>query len=237
MSDFDSQLYPSVEETISYNASTLYKRKKHFLSNLRQLFDGLGYVLVVMVYLRDMSMSFCFLRCFIHFCISNPYPTPTPTMTVSDATKKRMNKFLLCSVIIANAWCFLWHLLFGVYTNSSTDEPFLHGSVTIQFIGEGLPYSRFGTLLLDLACFLVQFIYHSLMCATDDSEVLKTSPMDVNIESTASRLDIEADGYNGNVSLITIDLWSNAVDVMSHEDLTPYSLWESRPQTMVGSFI
>lgn len=236
MEDFDRQRYPTVEETITYNASVLYKRKKYFLGNLRLLFDGLGYVIIAMVYLRDVSFSFCFLRCFVHFCISNPYPAPTPTMTLDETTKKRMSKFLLVSVIGLNAWCFIWHLLLGVYTKSSSEADFLYGSVTIQFIGEGLPYSRFGVLMLDLLCFLVQVAYHSLQCATDDSEVLKASV--VNEETTANRLEIEADGYNGNVSLITIDLWESAKQTLSFRNEDNYSFWQSaRQDPMVGSFI
>ncbi|KAF3990901.1 hypothetical protein FT663_02974 [Candidozyma haemuli var. vulneris] len=228
--DFSAQRYPTVEETIINNASVLYRRKKHFLTNLRQLVDGTGYVIIGLIYLRDISMFFAALRAFIHYCISNPYPTPSPAITVSDTTKKRMKKFILTSIISINTICFLKHLLFGVYTEPVTDDGYLYGGMTVQFIGEQLPKSRLALVCLDLLIAFIQIVYHNLMCCTDDSEVLKTTPLEINEEDTSCRSEIEADGYNGNVSLIALDIFDGMVETLSYVEMGQNSsLWEMHP--------
>lgn len=221
--DFLAQQYPSVEETVANNASVLYRRKKHFLGNLRQLVDGTGYVIIGLIYLRDILMFLAALKAFFHYCILNPYPTPSPTITVSDSAKKRMRRFILISVFGINFLCVVKHIILGP---AELDDGYLYGGLTVQFIGEKLPKSKLAVLLLDLLLFCVQLVYHSLMCCTDDSEVLKTTPLLISEDDTLCRLEIEADGYNGNVSLITVDLFQGIVDTMAYFEAGPTLLWE-----------
>lgn len=224
--DFTGQVYPTVEETIINNASVLYRRKKHFLTNLRQLTDGIGYVVIGLIYFRDILFFFLVIRLFTQYCISNPYPTPSPTITISDAAKKRMNKFILVCILSSNVVCFLRHLLFGVYTESPYEDGYLYGGMTVQFIGEQLPKLRIPLLGLDVLILFIQIVYHSLMCCTDDTEVLKTTPLDIDDNDTTPRSDIEADGYNGNVSLIAIDIFAGMAKTLLYNERGETLLWE-----------
>lgn len=207
-SEFDSQTYPTVEQTIINNASVLYKRKKHFLGDLRQLLNGLGMVLISIVYLRDMSMLGFILRAFSHYSLSNPFPVTDPSMMLAETSKQVLTKFLLIVVIASNVLIGTIHMVFGAYTKSPSPDKYLHGGATIQFLGERVPYSRMELISLDLLIFFIQLVFHNLMCVTDDSEVLQTKAPQVNFEDefAVDRSEIEGDGYSGNVSLIHIHL-------------------------------
>lgn len=64
------------------------------------------------------------------------------------------------------------------------------------------------------------------MCCTDDSAVLKTRPLEISEEDTSCRLEIEGDGYNGNVSLIALDIFQGIVETLLFYETGLGSLWE-----------
>ena len=57
-------------------------------------------------------------------------------------------KISLRGLIIGNLFCLLTHLIFGIYRESPSGDGYLHGGITIQFIGDRLPYSRFELIIL-----------------------------------------------------------------------------------------
>lgn len=247
---FTRNLYPSVEETMINNNTVLYKRKKFFLQDLRRIFNVLGYVVISMVYLRDISIFRFVIRALQQFFISNPYPTPNATTILSDQNKKAMSRFILIGIFVSNVFCLIVHLVWGVYTVSPqlafalasdskmsyiwgglySDSPvtedkdliarysssplnLLHGGLTVQFIGDRLPYSRFELIVFDLIILLCQMVYHGLMCVLDDSEVLSTTSNSIDDND----MRIGEDGYNGNVDLVDIDIVANVRKVMSYD--------------------
>lgn len=219
--DFQSQRFPTDEQTIINNASVLYKRKKYFLQDLRSSVKFLGFILLGIVYLRDLSMLRLGIRAFTQYSISNPYPTPSMRVSISEESKKALTKFLLIGIFSANSFCLLMHLLFGSYQGSDASNGFLHGGMTIQFIGERAPYSTLELILLDIGIFVVQVVYHSLMCMTDDSKVLEIQHPHTRTENTIDSIDdseLEGDGYNGNVQLLTIDVLGNIRKVMMFKE-------------------
>ena len=131
-------------------------------------------------------------------------------------------KISLRGLIIGNLFCLLTHLIFGIYRESPSGDGYLHGGITIQFIGDRLPYSRFELIILDLLVF-IQLVFHSLIGVIDDSEVLQVTPIqhgngnndasmvEEQLDGTfgLDRVHIEEDGYNGNVYLLTIDILGN----------------------------
>ncbi|KAK6465067.1 hypothetical protein DFJ63DRAFT_310171 [Scheffersomyces coipomensis] len=219
--DFQAKKYPTIEQTLVNNASVLYKRKKFFLEDLRQSAKFIGFAIIGIIYLRDISMLRLAIRAFIQYSISNPYPTASVRVMVSDENKRALTKSLLLGIITANGFCILIHLLFGVYKKSPSADGYLHGGMSVQFIGERLPYSTFELLVLDLLVFFIQLTYHSLMCVTDDSIVLESKKPDLNLNEEEQIIDkahIEGDGYNGNVLLMSIDLTGNVRKVLRYED-------------------
>lgn len=246
--DFQSQQYPTDEQTVVNNASVLYKRKKFFLEDLRLSVKFLGFIFIGLIYLRDLSFLRLVLRAFTQYSISNPYPAPHMRVSISEESKRALTKFLLVGVIAGNIFCFATHLIFGSYRVSPYPDGFLHGGMTIQFIGERLPYTKLELLVFDVSVFFVQIIFHSLMCVTDDSEVLASN----NTQTTPDyeeyalvRPEIEGDGYSGNVHLMTIDFIGNIRKVMSfHERFliqrsmtAPQEQEQSPVIPMPGSFV
>ncbi|KAK6458058.1 uncharacterized protein RJT20DRAFT_125965 [Scheffersomyces xylosifermentans] len=222
--NFRTQRYPTVEETVTNNASVLYKRKKFFLEDLRQSVKVLGFVLLGIVYLRDLSMLQLVLRAFSHYSISNPFPQPNPRVMLSDENKRAITVYLMMGLLTGNVFCILRHAIFGVYKKSPSADGYLHGGMFIQFIGERLPYSTLELLALDVLIFVVQLVFHSLMCVIDDSVVLESKRQELDFASgeTIDKAHIEGDGYNGNVFLLNVDFIASARKVMKYRDRFKY---------------
>jgi hypothetical protein len=225
--EFQTQHYPTPEETIKNNATVLYKRKKFFLGELRHAMKFLGFLLMVIVYLKDISMLRLLLRLFSQFTLSNPYPS---SHLFTDDSKKGLSKFLLVSVLAVNAFCICIHLTFGAYKESpGGDKNYLHGGMSLEFIGERMPWGRLELLIYDGLILTVQLLFHYLMCFIDDSKILevqKPSPVSPDANDNPSDwahseyVDTAAtsDGYNGDVNLLTIDILGTIKTVMSYEN-------------------
>ncbi|KAI3402763.2 hypothetical protein KGF56_004437 [Candida oxycetoniae] len=225
--EFQNQKYPTVEETITNNSSVLYKRKKFFLNNLRESIQVIEIVLMVILYLRDLSFFKLLIRLSIHLSISHINPQ-IPTLHLSAQHKEAIIKISLRGIIFGNLFCIICHLIFGAYSHSVNTDAFLHGGITIQFIGERYPYSRFELIALDLCIFATQLVFHHLVGVVDDSKVLDTKPQVAakrtqeesdaaeSLDSSIDKTLIEEDGYNGNVFLLTIDLFSGIKKVMNY---------------------
>lgn len=215
--EFTTQQFPTAEETQKNNASVLYKRKKFFLKDLRHHTEVLGFVMIIMIYLKDISMLRLALRGFCHYTLSNPYPR---RYLYTEESKKGLIKFLLISTFAINGFCFAMHLLFGAYkTNPFGDHNYLFGGITVQFIGERLPYGRIELLAFDVMIFIDQIILHNLMCFIDDSVVLQTKPVSINDASDMSeRENYNGDGYNGDVNILKMYIIEDIKTIMSYEN-------------------
>ncbi|CAK7910099.1 hypothetical protein CAAN1_21S02014 [[Candida] anglica] len=225
VNSFTEMRYPPASEIIVNNASVLYKRKKYFLEDIRRICHVMGFVIIAIVYLRDLSFLRFVVRALTQYFISNPYSKMNERMVIPDEIKRIRAKALLIGILGSNTFCILTHLLFGVYTKSPSDRDivtggtggaagYLYGSMTVQFIGESLPFSRFELILMDLVILLIQVTYHSLMCVIDVSSVLEPK-RDLLDEGNAS---YEADGYGGNVDLVDIDVIANVRLVLGYSD-------------------
>ncbi|ODV78073.1 uncharacterized protein CANTADRAFT_27019 [Suhomyces tanzawaensis NRRL Y-17324] len=215
LSDFLTQTYPTVEQTIVNNASVLSKRKRFFLQDLRHSFKAVGFILLAIIYLRDQALLMLIIRGLVHVSISNPFTELDSRTQMSDENKKGLTKFLLTGVLVGNVCCFLVHAYFGVYTDSPWQDKNLHGYYTVQFIGERLPYSVIELLLLDVLLFVVQIVFHALMCVTNDAIILDQKRVEDN--DNIDEPFLESDGYNGGVFLTTLDLIPNIYQVLSYQ--------------------
>ncbi|CAX43763.1 conserved hypothetical protein [Candida dubliniensis CD36] len=229
--EFQNSKYPTIQETIINNASILYKRKKFFLTELRESIQFLECFLIILIYLRDLSFFKLLIRSTIHLSIININPPLRLQIQYSDDSKKSLIKISLRGLIIGNLFCLLTHLIFGIYQESPNYDGYLHGGITIQFIGERLPYSRFELIILDIMVFFVQLLFHNLVGVIVDSEVLQVTPIQTESNNDSSlgvdeqldgtfgmdRVHIEQDGYNGNVYLLTIDILGNIKKVLDYQ--------------------
>lgn len=218
--EFHTQQYPNPQETITNNASTLYKRKKFFLSDLRHSIKFIGFVMIILVYLRDLSMVQMATRGFSHYTLSNPYPS---THLYTDESKKGLAKFLLIKIFFINGFCIFMHLVFGVPTETVAEgDHYLYGGMTVEFIGERIPTGRLELLVYDVLILGCQMVLHNLMCFTSDSEILSVKPEQNVPDDLMAKPYNYLDGYNGNVVLLNIDIVKSVKTVMSYENLGLY---------------
>lgn len=188
---FQTQLFPSAEDISITNGHALYKQKKLFLNDLRQGFKVLGFLLIGLLYLRDNSLVLLIIKFNMHYRVSLCRGTDNPTLP-TEAT------FLGQRTVGTHMFAMLYHLVFGVFTPHTNDH-FLHGSLTVQFIGETAPSGRLELFLLDLVTFAAVWIYYCLMCHTEDTEVLLPVP-----DTDIARCRSEGNGYTGRVHLMDI---------------------------------
>ncbi|EGW33295.1 uncharacterized protein SPAPADRAFT_60630 [Spathaspora passalidarum NRRL Y-27907] len=212
--EFTTRQYPTQEQTITNNKQILYKRKKFFLRDLRESIRTIEIVLIAIIYLRDISLLRLFIRVMIHFGIVNIHPPAGISIEVSEAHKKSMIKIALLNVISGNIICILLHLLFGVQEGGT-----LYGGISIEFIGERVPYNRFELILLDLFVFFIQLVFHNIVGVLNDSEILESPQQATELVESGSldRAHIEGDGYDGNVFLLSMDLIGNIKRVLRHD--------------------
>ncbi|OBA24349.1 hypothetical protein METBIDRAFT_37624 [Metschnikowia bicuspidata var. bicuspidata NRRL YB-4993] len=205
---FTSLRYPSVEETLRNNASLLIKQKRLFLADLRTLMGTLGCALIGILYLRDMSILLFCLRATVQFLLSSPYAAHFNYGTLlQEEARKEQRWFLFWSVVLVNGVSFLDHLILGTYRTSSAGDRQLHGSWTVQFIGERLPRGRSELVVFDGLIVVMQLVYFCLMCTTSDLAVLQGPLADLSLKDEAVLLDVVSDGFDGNVHILTVDVW------------------------------
>lgn len=211
-SDFYNQRYPTVEETVRDNASVLYKRKKFFLQDVRKLAGTLGYVLIGLVYLRDLSISSFLARTLVQHFLSDPFPPPEHLLMESANQEEARAYVKLVFIFTFNASAMIFHLLSRTLTVRGGDG-LLHGGLTVQFIGERPPSWRWELAILDLLIFLDQILFHGLTCGIDDSEILHTKCPQIQNDDTVCP-EVVSNGYNGSVTLVTVDIFAHLKKVM-----------------------
>lgn len=239
--DFQRQKVPTPQQTVQNNNSILIKRKRFFLSDLKESIQFLEIFLIVLIYLRDLSFLKLLIRATVHLSILNIDPKIISRITnIPEDYKKSLTKVSLRGVIIGNLFCIFWHLIFGVGSSYSNDKGYLYGGITIQFIGDRIPFNRFEVILLDILVFLTQLIFHNLFGVVNEKDVFEIKQ--VNEENGNDEVDEderiydEGDGYNGNVELLTIDLLGNIKKVMNYKiSLQPINLNNESTQ-MPGAF-
>ncbi|KAI5952982.1 hypothetical protein KGF57_004098 [Candida theae] len=182
LQNFQNQKCPTLEQTISNNRQVLSKRKKFFTTDLKQSFQLIEIVLIVIIYLRDLSFFRLFLRSAMHFSILNINPDYVSRYySFSTHHVKTMIKMSFRGVLAINCYCFLTHLIFGVYSKSpgssgrSGEETvgFLYGGLTVQFMGERVPCGRLELMGLDLIVFGAQLILLYLHGVLGNEEVFE----------------------------------------------------------------
>ncbi|SGZ58024.1 CIC11C00000002166 [Sungouiella intermedia] len=212
-SDFQNQRYPTVEETVRDNASVLYKRKKFFLQDVRKLAGTLGYVLIGLVYLRDRSISLFLSRTLVQHYLSDPFPPPLHLLLDTANQEDARSYAKLVFIMTFNASAIIFHFFFGDTHVRSGGDGLLHGGLTVQFIGERLPTSVWELVFLDCLILLDQLLYHGLTCGVDDAEILHIkSPVIEGDDNVCP--EVVSNGYNGNVTLVTLDIFAHFKKVL-----------------------
>lgn len=194
---FQAQKVPNDEQTRATNSESLYKQKKLFLRDIRQSFLALGYILLGLLYLRDNSLVLLVVKFNMHYrvslCRGNGKETSADEgMMIGQRT------------IATYLFSLAYHVIFGVF-KAHTNDQLLHGSLTLQFIGEAPASSRFELIFFDIITFAVIWIYFILMCQVEDPDIVQPAPKEGSLEENGQlRARLDGDGFTGNVFLMEI---------------------------------
>ncbi|KAI5963278.1 uncharacterized protein KGF55_003070 [Candida pseudojiufengensis] len=205
LNEFQFQKYPTPEETISNNKNILYKRKKFFSTNLKESIQLIEFVLIVILYLRDLSFLKLIIRCCIHLIIININPEIFKYNQLQNSNMNHyiqgMIKMSFKILIYGNLFIILLHLIFSPinakkFINDGTGfTGFSNGGLTVQFIGERLPSNRFELIVLDLCCFFVQLILLYIVGIVDNYEVFGLpNQLDSKTSLTTNEIELTNDG-------------------------------------------
>lgn len=214
--DFDSQRYPTVEETAINNASVLYKRKKFFLQDLRKLTGTLGYVMAAFVYLRDLSFMSFVARTMVQHFLSDPFPSQVHLSGLDTEAQNEARAYVkLVFILAVNGFAMLFHFFNGPSLAGVGLDGLLHGGLSVQFIGERPATSVVELLILDVAVLTVQLLFHAVTCGVDDVAILQSVSTGAMEDETSSiSPEVVSNGYNGNVTLLTVDVLAHFRKVM-----------------------
>lgn len=221
LQEFLEGQYAGVEEVIVNNNRVLYKRKKFFLKDVRHMIKTIGYILIILLYLKDRSFLRLMIRLFIQYSLSRRYPV-SDLLMLTQSIKDHSSKALIQLVIFSNISIMLVHVIFGAYSIESTEDGYLHGQLLFQFVGERPPINRFILLVYDMAIFSMQLVYHCLQCGIDDSEVLATQAPELGVDGL-NKSQLEGDGYTGNVDLVTLDVMKSMVTSLELKETVTFS--------------
>lgn len=130
------------------------KRKAHFDRHLSNSFDLLIFVQLVIIYLYDVSTVKLFLGLLLQMTVLSPrlreFPAPVP-----------INKRQVIMTIVAyNGLCLSLHSIYGP-PQASTGK-YLHGSLTIEFIGVKQLSSRVPLIIFDVIVMMLQLCMFSI---------------------------------------------------------------------------
>ncbi|KAJ8140489.1 hypothetical protein OY671_006325 [Metschnikowia pulcherrima] len=238
---FTSSRYPNVEQTLSNNAVQLYKQKRQFLADLRTLMNTSVAVLVGILYLRDVSIFLLILRVSFQFALGSPFSGQLRYVLTEEA-RKEQRWFFICTIFIVNSISALSHVYYGSYSASRAVDGQLHGSWSVQFIGERLPRGRLELLVFDSLICGLQILYFCLMCTTDDSEVLSGGVSSASLNDDSISSDLVSDGYDGHVFLLTLDVWASVsnslrIERRQRDADEPAALASIRERALQGLYV
>lgn len=220
MDTFLSQRYPTVEQTLVNNASSLYQQKRLLLAEFRNLMGSIGCILIAIAYLRDVTFLPFLFRLLTQLSLSVPSKPLSlfANLPLSEREKSEQRMFLFTAVFFSSFASVILHLIYGPYRSSRMGDHQLHGGFTVQFIGERLPFGLWELLLYDVLIFCCQYIYFCIMWATDDLVILQNRAADITSDEAAVENDLLSDGFDGNVFLLTIHLWQTLRQISVHRN-------------------
>ncbi|KAK9325382.1 hypothetical protein V1517DRAFT_314763 [Lipomyces orientalis] len=144
----------------------LEKRRQEFGRHLIRSLDVLSYCHLLYVYLMDISLLRLLLRSIVQLNYLTPKPFPIP-----GAARTRI---VYVVILIANAYCFLVHLLANLPVSREANGGYLHGGLTIEFIGQKAPASRIQLLCADILVVSLQIIILTISNNMNDDESVPT---------------------------------------------------------------
>ncbi|KAK9247436.1 hypothetical protein V1506DRAFT_51998 [Lipomyces tetrasporus] len=154
----------------------LEKRRQEFGRHLIRSLDVLSYCHLLYVYLMDISLLRLLLRSIIQLNYLTPKPFPIP--------RAARTRIVYVVILIANAYCFLVHLFANLPVSREANGGYLHGGLTIEFIGQKAPASRLQLLCADILVVSLQIIILTISNNMNDEESV-TTPTPTSLSAAA----------------------------------------------------
>ncbi|KAK9479887.1 hypothetical protein V1514DRAFT_303521 [Lipomyces japonicus] len=126
----------------------LRKRKVDFGRHLVRSLDIMSYSHLLYIYFMDVSL----MRLLLRSVIQLNYLTPKPFSLPQTAKSKIITMIVLGS----NLYCFIVHLFGSLPASREASGGYLHGGLTIEFIGQQTTTSRLKLLFSDIIVVLLQ---------------------------------------------------------------------------------
>lgn len=218
-------------ELRKYETKVLCARKRSFQRHFTDGLEMVGYVFIVCVYLKEASFWRLFVRLLLHLLLTKPYTGSVDSLDDDMyAEYKKKVKMVLNMVIFTNLTVFIFDLFYGLPPDHDTNMGFLHGSLTLQIIGESSPSSSLIYIYFDIVIFAFQILLFYFTCyepARKRDEKHDPAQALHDIDEGYSISKIEADGYTGQVKLIvfnplemlkTVSKYGNFTDELYYND-------------------
>ncbi|KAK9235667.1 hypothetical protein V1525DRAFT_451913 [Lipomyces kononenkoae] len=140
----------------------LEKRRQEFGRHLIRCLDVLCYSHLLYVYLMDISLLRLLLRSIVQLNYLTPKPFPIPR-----SARKGVVYFV---ILVANTYCLLVHIFTNLPVSREANGGYLHGGLTIEFIGQKAPASRLRFICSDIVIFILQIVMLTISNNMNDEE-------------------------------------------------------------------
>ncbi|KAK9388375.1 hypothetical protein V1515DRAFT_442223 [Lipomyces mesembrius] len=164
----------------------LEKRRQEFGRHLIRSLDVLSYCHLLYVYLMDISLLRLLLRSIVQLNYLTPKPFPIPRMARTP--------IVYFVILIANTYCLLVHLFANLPVSREANGGYLHGGLTIEFIGQKAPASRLQLICSDIIVVTLQIVILTISNNMNDEEST-TTPVPTSL-SAAAQLAAHASTYS-----------------------------------------
>ncbi|KAK9376373.1 uncharacterized protein V1513DRAFT_457300 [Lipomyces chichibuensis] len=154
----------------------LEKRRQEFGRHLIRSLDVLSYCHLLYVYLMDISLLRLLLRSIVQLNYLTPKPFPIPRVARTP--------IVYFVILIANTYCLLVHLFANLPVSREANGGYLHGGLTIEFIGQKAPASRLQLICSDLIIVTLQIVILTISNNMNDEES-PTTPVPTTLSAAA----------------------------------------------------
>ncbi|KAK9379322.1 uncharacterized protein V2V93DRAFT_373536 [Kockiozyma suomiensis] len=152
------------------------KRRQEFGRHLIRSLDVLTYCHLLFIYFMDISLLRLLLRSIIQLNYLTPKPFPMPRTTKSSVIR--------AIILLSNTYCLLVHIFASLPVSREANAGYLHGGLTIQFIGQKAPTSRIPMIFDDLIVIVLQLSI-LVISIQEDAATASTSPASQNPAAVA----------------------------------------------------
>ncbi|KAK7203501.1 hypothetical protein BZA70DRAFT_66192 [Myxozyma melibiosi] len=139
----------------------LEKRRQEFGRHLIRSLDILSYCHLLYIYFMDISLLRLLLRSVIQLNYLTPKPFPMP--------RTARTRLIHVVILASNTYCLLVHIFANLPVSREANAGYLHGGLSIQFIGQKAPASRTQLLAADIVVLVLQLVILTIAAREEET--------------------------------------------------------------------